>query len=64
MEYTILDNLLRCNDEELISVLPCIRDEEGQRVNLIELKHFLRAERKKKEGGSYEQQTSGESRKA
>ena len=41
---SILDNLLRCDDLELLEVLPYIRDENGERISLIELKHYLREE--------------------
>ena len=44
---TIAENLSRCSDQELIELLPYIRDENGERVSLIELKHYLR---KVKEG--------------
>ena len=43
-ERTLLDNLLECDDQELISMLPYIRDENGERVSLVELKHYLREE--------------------
>ena len=39
---TIAENLSRCSDQELIELLPYIRDENGERVSLIELKHYLR----------------------
>ena len=39
---TIAENLARCSDQELIALLPYIRDENGERVSLIELKHYLR----------------------
>lgn len=42
---SILDNLLRCDDLELLKVLPYIRDENGEKVSLVELKHFLREKR-------------------
>ena len=38
---TIAENLMRCTDQELIALLPYIRDENGERVSLIELKHYL-----------------------
>lgn len=41
---TILENLMACNDQELISLLPYIRDENGERVSIVELKHYLREE--------------------
>lgn len=41
---TILENLMACNDQELISLLPYIRDENGERVIIVELKHYLREE--------------------
>jgi hypothetical protein len=34
--------LLGLTDEELISLLPWIRDENGEKVSLIELKHYLK----------------------
>ena len=34
--------MLRLTDEELISLLPWIRDENGEKVSLIELKHYLK----------------------
>lgn len=39
---TIAENLMRCSDQELIAMLPYIRDENGERVSLVELKHYLR----------------------
>lgn len=39
---TIAENLARLTDDELISVLPWIRDENGEKVSLIELKHYLK----------------------
>lgn len=44
---SILDNLLRLRDEELLTVLPYIRDENGEKVSLIELKHFLKEEKRR-----------------
>ena len=38
---TIAENLARCSAQELIALLPYIRDEDGEKVNLIELKHYL-----------------------
>lgn len=40
---TIAEIMRGCSDSELIEMLPYIRDEEGQRVSLVELKHYLRA---------------------
>ena len=37
--------LERMRDEELIELLPYIRDEEGQRVNLLQLRRYLRGKR-------------------
>ena len=39
---TIAENLARCTDQELIECLPYIRDEEGEKVNLLQLKRYLR----------------------
>ena len=43
-ERTLLDNLLDSNDQELLAMLPFIRDENGERVSIVELKHYLREE--------------------
>ena len=48
---TILENLMRCTDDDLLSVLPYIRNENGERMSLVELKHYLREERR----NNYEQ---------
>jgi hypothetical protein len=42
MAKTILEILSDMSDDELVELLPYIRDENGERLNLIELKHFLR----------------------
>ena len=52
---SILDNLLRCDDLELLKVLPYIRDENGEKVSLVELKHFLREQRRAKHNGRADQ---------
>ena len=39
---TIAEILARLADEELISLLPWIRDENGEKISLIELKHYLK----------------------
>ena len=39
---TIREILLRLSDRELIEILPYIRDENGEKISLIELKHILR----------------------
>jgi hypothetical protein len=44
---TIAENLIKLSDRELIEVLPYVRNEDGERVNLIELKHMLRKAVKK-----------------
>ena len=44
---TIAENLIKLSDRELIEVLPYVRNEDGERVNLIELKHMLREAVKK-----------------
>ena len=48
---TIAENLMRCSDQELIAMLPYIRDENGERVSLIELKHYLRESNRGPKGG-------------
>lgn len=42
MSQTIAENLSKCSDQDLIDMLKYIRDENGEKVNLIELKHYLR----------------------
>ena len=42
MSHTIAENLSKCSDQDLIDMLKYIRDENGEKVNLIELKHYLR----------------------
>ena len=44
----ILDNLMRLSDDELLTVLPYIRDENGEKVSLTELKHYLKEEKRRK----------------
>jgi hypothetical protein len=39
---TIAEIMIRLSDRELLEALPYIRDENGERVSLIELKHILR----------------------
>ena len=39
---TIREILLTLSDSELIEMLRYIRDENGERVSLIELKHILK----------------------
>ena len=44
---TIAENLARCTDQELIETLPYIRDENGEKVNLLQLRRILREKVKK-----------------
>ncbi len=44
---TILENMMRLHDEDLLTVLPYIRDENGEKMSLIELKHYLREEKRR-----------------
>ena len=44
----IIDNLLKCSEAQLIECLPYVRDENGERVTLAELKAWLREERRKR----------------
>lgn len=39
---TIAEIMISLSDEELIEMLPYIRDEDGERVSLIGLRHLLR----------------------
>ncbi len=39
---TIAEIMIKLSDDELIEALPYIRDENGEKVSLIELKHCLR----------------------
>jgi len=43
--------LERLRDDELIELLPYIRDEEGERMNLMQLRRYLREKRAEYEGG-------------
>ena len=49
---TIAENLMRCTDQELIALLRYIRDENGEKVNLIELKHYLRKVKEERSNGA------------
>ena len=49
---TIAENLMRCTDQELIALLLYIRDEDGERVSLIELKHYLRKVKEERSNGA------------
>lgn len=42
MPETIAQILSRLTDSELIELLPYIRDEEGEKVNLLQLRRILR----------------------
>lgn len=44
--------LERLPDDELIELLPYIRDEEGERMNLMQLRRYLREKRAEYEGGT------------
>lgn len=39
---TIEEIMAGMSDQELIDVLPWIRNEDGERMSLIELRHYLR----------------------
>lgn len=39
---TIAEIMDGMSDQELIDVLPWIRNEDGERMSLIELRHYLR----------------------
>ena len=39
---TIAEIMAGMSDQELIDVLPWIRNEDGERMSLIELRHYLR----------------------
>ena len=43
---TLRDVLRAMSDSDLIKLLKYIRDENGEKVSLIELKHYLREEGK------------------
>ena len=40
----------RLTDDELIEMLPFIRDQDGNRVNLFQLKRYLKEKRAEKKG--------------
>ncbi len=44
MTETIAEIMIRLSDLELIEMLPYIRDENGEKVSLVELRHILREE--------------------
>lgn len=44
MVETIAQIMAKLTDRELIEMLPYIRNENGERMSLIELKHYLRQE--------------------
>lgn len=44
---TILENLLACTDEELLDCVGYIRNAEGERMNIVEIRHWLREERRR-----------------
>lgn len=46
MSKTILENLMACSDQELISQMPYIRIDGEPVVSLVQLKHVLREEYK------------------
>jgi len=46
---TIADILRRCNDRELMEVLPYIKNGKGERMTLAELKEYLKEEKKRNE---------------
>lgn len=46
---TIAEIMSGMSDQELIECLPWIRDENGEKVSLIELKHYLREHLHKEE---------------
>lgn len=53
---TILENMLRCTDEELVGALPYIRIDGEPVVSVKQLRHVLREEKKRMdEGERYEQ---------
>ena len=39
---TIAEIMIKLSDKELIEALPYIRDENGERISLVELKRILR----------------------
>lgn len=41
---TIAQIMAKLTDRELIEMLPYIRNENGEKMSLIELKHYLREE--------------------
>lgn len=46
---TIAEIMAGMSDQELIDVLPWIRNEDGERMSLIELRHYLREHLKKED---------------
>jgi hypothetical protein len=46
MAETIAQIMAKLTDSELIEMLPYIRNEDGEKMSLIELKHYLRKDGK------------------
>ena len=51
MTETIAENMIRMSDADLLTILPYVRDENGERVSLIELRHYLRETVRRIKGG-------------
>lgn len=42
MTETIAETMIRMSDADLLTILPYVRNENGEKVSLIELRHILR----------------------
>lgn len=51
MTETIAETMIRMSDADLLTILPYVRDENGERVSLIELRHYLRETVRQIKGG-------------
>ena len=52
MAETIAEIMSKMSDYDLLEILPYIRDENGERMSLIELKHYLRENQRLRKGGA------------
>lgn len=54
---TIAEIMAGMSDQELIDVLPWIRNEDGERMSLIELRHYLRERNESRKSEDPDQQS-------
>ena len=54
---TIAEIMAGMSDQELIDVLPWVRNEDGERMSLIELRHYLRERNESRKSEDPDQQS-------